>query len=71
MNSLGLAGKVGIKRANDDSTVFCLLGMQTDEVFAVQRENSTSFGNGESEYVLIRQRLFVFPRIRRSPSVPT
>jgi len=51
--------------------VFCLYGMQTNEVFPVQRENSTGFGNGEDQYHLIRQRWIVSAGIRRSQHIVT
>jgi hypothetical protein len=51
--------------------VLWLFRVQTNEVSSVQCENCASFGNGESQHFLIRQRLVMSPRFRGSHHIVT
>ncbi len=55
MNPDGLRWIIGIVRANDDSRVLCILPVQANEVFAIDRQNCAILADSEPQDFIVRR----------------
>ncbi len=71
MNPLCLAGEIWIHGANDDARVLRLVAMQSDEVTAIQGQQSAVFSGGKLQHFVIRQGLIGFAGFLNGQQVMT